>query len=49
MPYLTPTATGLSSTDVRLGFGIPGFAHPSSHPRNGPNSPVPQRLCTGLF
>ncbi|MFI0237342.1 spherulation-specific family 4 protein [Streptomyces sp. NPDC016845] len=28
MPYLTPTATGLSSTDVRLGFGIPGFAHP---------------------
>ncbi|MGW2341460.1 spherulation-specific family 4 protein [Streptomyces sp. NPDC001661] len=28
MPYLTPTATGLSSTDVRLGFGVPGFAHP---------------------
>ncbi|MGY0018505.1 spherulation-specific family 4 protein [Streptomyces sp. cg35] len=28
MPYLTPTTTGLSSTDVRLGFGIPGFAHP---------------------
>ncbi|MYT75945.1 MULTISPECIES: spherulation-specific family 4 protein [unclassified Streptomyces] len=28
MPYLTPTATGQSSTDVRLGFGIPGFAHP---------------------
>ncbi|WP_420035451.1 spherulation-specific family 4 protein [Streptomyces sp. cg28] len=28
MPYLTPTATGQSSTDIRLGFGIPGFAHP---------------------
>ncbi|MFF3490709.1 spherulation-specific family 4 protein [Streptomyces sp. NPDC002795] len=28
MPYLIPAATGLSSTDVRLGFGIPGFAHP---------------------
>ncbi|MYW67383.1 phage tail protein [Streptomyces sp. SID8379] len=28
MPYLTPTATGQSSTDVRLGFGVPGFAHP---------------------
>ncbi|WP_353944592.1 spherulation-specific family 4 protein [Streptomyces sp. HUAS MG91] len=28
MPYLTPTTTGQSSTDVRLGFGIPGFAHP---------------------
>ncbi|MFJ4710771.1 spherulation-specific family 4 protein [Streptomyces sp. NPDC088785] len=28
MPYLTPAALGQSSTDVRLGFGIPGFAHP---------------------
>ncbi|MEV5612044.1 spherulation-specific family 4 protein [Streptomyces sp. NPDC052225] len=28
MPYLTPATTGQSSTDVRLGFGIPGFAHP---------------------
>ncbi|MFI7384277.1 spherulation-specific family 4 protein [Streptomyces sp. NPDC049813] len=28
MPYLTPTTTGTSSTDIRLGFGIPGFAHP---------------------
>ncbi|MBA4865681.1 phage tail protein [Streptomyces sp. PSKA54] len=28
MPYLTSTATGTASTDVRLGFGIPGYAHP---------------------
>ncbi|MFJ2767799.1 spherulation-specific family 4 protein [Streptomyces sp. NPDC087300] len=28
MPHLTRTATGAASTDVRIGFGIPGFAHP---------------------
>ncbi|MFJ2827577.1 spherulation-specific family 4 protein [Streptomyces sp. NPDC087263] len=28
MPYLTSTATGTASTDLGLGFGIPGYAHP---------------------
>ncbi|MEV0318725.1 spherulation-specific family 4 protein [Streptomyces sp. NPDC050658] len=28
MPHLTSTAAGTAHTDVRLGFGIPGFAHP---------------------
>ncbi|MEV6753820.1 spherulation-specific family 4 protein [Streptomyces sp. NPDC051214] len=28
MPHLTSTATGTAHTDIRLGFGIPGFAHP---------------------
>ncbi|GAA3831058.1 spherulation-specific family 4 protein [Streptomyces coacervatus] len=28
MPYLTSTKAGIASTDVRTGFGIPGFAHP---------------------
>lgn len=28
MPYLTSSATGSASTDVRLRFGVPGFAHP---------------------
>ncbi|WP_103545377.1 spherulation-specific family 4 protein [Streptomyces sp. SM1] len=28
MPYLTSTRPGTASTDVRTGFGIPGFAHP---------------------
>jgi hypothetical protein len=28
MPHLTRTATGAARTDTRVGFGIPGFAHP---------------------
>ncbi|PSM39555.1 phage tail protein [Streptomyces dioscori] len=28
MPYLTSTPTGTASTDLRIGFGIPGYAHP---------------------
>ncbi|MFF1354544.1 spherulation-specific family 4 protein [Streptomyces sp. NPDC058297] len=32
MPYLTPTAPGTPSTDIRLGFGIPGYAHPLMAP-----------------
>lgn len=28
MPYLTSTTTGTASTDLGLGFGIPGYAHP---------------------
>ncbi|MEU4997237.1 spherulation-specific family 4 protein [Streptomyces sp. NPDC021622] len=28
MPHLTSTAMGTAHTDVRLGFGVPGFAHP---------------------
>jgi hypothetical protein len=28
MPYVTPTAVGTASTDVRTGFGVPGLAHP---------------------
>ncbi|MET9804776.1 spherulation-specific family 4 protein [Streptomyces sp. NPDC006368] len=29
MPHLTPTGTGLSATGAdRLGFGVPGYAHP---------------------
>lgn len=28
MSYLTSTRPGTASTDVRTGFGIPGFAHP---------------------
>ncbi|MFF3483518.1 spherulation-specific family 4 protein [Streptomyces sp. NPDC002701] len=28
MPYLTSTATGTATTDLRIGFGIPGYAHP---------------------
>ncbi|MGW3420682.1 spherulation-specific family 4 protein [Streptomyces phaeochromogenes] len=28
MPHLTSTATGTASTDLRAGFGIPGYAHP---------------------
>ncbi|WP_037674233.1 spherulation-specific family 4 protein [Streptomyces griseus] len=28
MPYLTSSAAGTADTDVRLGFGVPGFAHP---------------------
>ncbi|MFE5173188.1 spherulation-specific family 4 protein [Streptomyces sp. NPDC056634] len=32
MPYLTPTAPGTASTDIRLGFGIPGYAHPLMAP-----------------
>jgi len=28
MPYLTSTATGTASTDLRIGFGVPGYAHP---------------------
>ncbi|MFF3640163.1 spherulation-specific family 4 protein [Streptomyces sp. NPDC002564] len=28
MPHLTRTAGGAASTEVRIGFGIPGFAHP---------------------
>lgn len=32
MPYLTPTAAGTASTDIRLGFGIPGYAHPLMAP-----------------
>ncbi|MFF2507295.1 spherulation-specific family 4 protein [Streptomyces sp. NPDC058067] len=32
MPYLTPTAPGTASTGTRLGFGIPGYAHPLMAP-----------------
>ena len=32
MPHLTPTAPGTASTDIRLGFGIPGYAHPLMAP-----------------
>jgi len=28
MPHLTSATSGTSSTDLRTGFGIPGFAHP---------------------
>ncbi|MFE7166565.1 spherulation-specific family 4 protein [Streptomyces sp. NPDC057616] len=28
MPYVTSTREGTASTDVRTGFGIPGYAHP---------------------
>ncbi|WP_329301551.1 spherulation-specific family 4 protein [Streptomyces sp. NBC_00659] len=28
MSYLTRTATGSASTDLGLGFGVPGYAHP---------------------
>ncbi|MEU5774788.1 spherulation-specific family 4 protein [Streptomyces venezuelae] len=28
MPHLTRTTRGTASTEVRIGFGIPGFAHP---------------------
>ncbi|MGV9255318.1 spherulation-specific family 4 protein [Streptomyces sp. NPDC003697] len=28
MPYLTSTPAGMSSTEVRTGFGVPGCAHP---------------------
>ncbi|MFD6434242.1 spherulation-specific family 4 protein [Streptomyces venezuelae] len=28
MPHLTRTKRGTASTEVRIGFGIPGFAHP---------------------
>ena len=28
MPHLTSTRAGTASTDVRTGFGIPGYAHP---------------------
>ncbi|MGY6022986.1 spherulation-specific family 4 protein [Streptomyces spinosirectus] len=28
MPYVTSTRAGNASTDVRTGFGIPGYAHP---------------------
>ncbi|MFD9005284.1 spherulation-specific family 4 protein [Streptomyces sp. NPDC059582] len=28
MPYLTSSTAGTASTDVRTGFGIPGYAHP---------------------
>ncbi len=28
MPYLSSTATGTSTTDLRVGFGVPGYAHP---------------------
>ncbi|MGW2571312.1 spherulation-specific family 4 protein [Streptomyces sp. NPDC001537] len=28
MPYLTSARAGTASTDVRTGFGIPGYAHP---------------------
>ncbi|MFS8198642.1 spherulation-specific family 4 protein [Streptomyces sp. CWNU-52B] len=28
MPYLTSTAKGTASTDLRIGFGVPGYAHP---------------------
>ncbi|CAM5476001.1 Phage tail protein OS=Streptomyces alboniger OX=132473 GN=CP975_23525 PE=4 SV=1 [Streptomyces alboniger] len=37
MPHLTRTASGTSATDLRVGFGIPGFAHPLVAPSNGPN------------
>ncbi|MEU6663263.1 spherulation-specific family 4 protein [Streptomyces sp. NPDC046821] len=32
MSYLTPTLLGAASTDTRLGFGIPGYAHPLMAP-----------------
>ncbi|MEK0100472.1 spherulation-specific family 4 protein [Streptomyces sp. A475] len=32
MPYLTPMFSGTASTDIRLGFGIPGYAHPLMAP-----------------
>ncbi len=35
MPYLTRTRAGIASTDVRTGLGVPGLAHPSSHPASG--------------
>ncbi|MFM9692498.1 spherulation-specific family 4 protein [Streptomyces europaeiscabiei] len=28
MPYLTPAPSGIASTGLSLGFGIPGYAHP---------------------
>jgi hypothetical protein len=28
MPHLTRTTKGTASTDIRLGFGVPGYAHP---------------------
>ncbi|MCH5672784.1 spherulation-specific family 4 protein [Streptomyces gilvus] len=28
MPHLTSTTAGTTSTDVRTGFGVPGYAHP---------------------
>ncbi|MEV0257570.1 spherulation-specific family 4 protein [Streptomyces sp. NPDC050732] len=33
MPHLTRTTRGTASTEVRIGFGIPGFAHPLVAPR----------------
>ncbi|MBO4260872.1 phage tail protein, partial [Streptomyces griseorubiginosus] len=28
MPHLTSTTAGTTSTGVRTGFGVPGYAHP---------------------
>jgi hypothetical protein len=28
VPYLTSTATGTATTDLGVGFGVPGYAHP---------------------
>ncbi|WP_405670734.1 spherulation-specific family 4 protein [Streptomyces sp. NBC_01530] len=45
MPYLTSTRAGTASTDVRTGFGIPGYAHPLVAPTEWaeltrPNTPL---------
>lgn len=47
MPHLTSAAAGTASTDLRTGFGIPGYAHPWSHRGSGARSPAPARPCTG--
>ncbi|MFG2023971.1 spherulation-specific family 4 protein [Streptomyces sp. NPDC048825] len=33
MPHLTSPAVGTASTDIRFGFGVPGYAHPLVAPR----------------
>lgn len=47
MPYLTPASSGIASTGLRLGFGIPGYAHPLLAPLEWGKLTRPGTPCTG--
>ncbi len=48
MPHLTSAATDIASTDLRVGLGDPGYAHPLESLRpSGANSPAQGPPCTG--
>lgn len=47
MPHLTSAATDIASTDLRVGLGVPGYAHPLVAPAEWGELTRPGPPCTG--